>query len=80
MTFREERQRMDSRDQVVIERESLDLVRDGLGGHGCQLVEGNVHCVNVELILLVKVVANLLNLILVNVQPVQGPRNSPRLM
>ena len=67
-------QRINSCDQIVIEGNSLDLIRDCFGSERGESVEGNVHRMDVEFILTVKVVANLLNLILVNIQPSQGPK------
>ena len=66
-------QRINSCDQAVIEGNSLDFIRNCFGSERGESVEGNVHRVNVEFIFMVKVVANLLNLILVNIQPSQGP-------
>ena len=60
-------------DEVVVERDGLHSVGDHLGGDRLELVEGDVHCVDVELVLLVEVVPDLLDLILMNIQPVQGP-------
>ena len=60
-------------DEVVVERDGLHSVGDHLGGDRLELVEGDVHRVDVELVLLVEVVPDLLDLILMNIQPVQGP-------
>ena len=60
-------------DEVVVERDGLHPVGDHLGGDRLELVEGDVHRVDVELVLLVEVVPDLLDLILMNIQPVQGP-------
>ena len=72
MTLVHKGQRIDPRDEVVIQREDLHPVRDGLGIDGAQPVEGDVQCVDSQLGLLVKVVANVLNLIAMEVQPVEG--------
>lgn len=64
---------VDPSDQVVVEGDGLHLVGDHLGRDSLQFVEGNVHRVNVEFILSVKVVPDLFDLILMNIQPVQGP-------
>ena len=68
-----ERVGVDPGNQIVVEGDGLHLVGDHLGRDGLQFVEGNVHCVNVEFILSVKIVSNLFDLILMNIQPVQGP-------
>ena len=60
-------------DEVVVERDGLHSVGDHLGGDRLELVEGDVHRVDVQLVLLVEVVPDLLDLILMNIQPVQGP-------
>ena len=60
-------------DQVVIEGDGLDLVRDGLGSDRRQLVEGDVHRQDVQFIFLIKIVAYLFNFVLMNIQPVQRP-------
>ena len=60
-------------DEVVVERDGLHSVGDHLGRDSLELVEGDVHRVDVELVLLVEVVPDLLDLILMNIQPVQGP-------
>ena len=60
-------------DEVVVERDGLHSVGDHLGRDRLELVEGDVHRVDVELVLLVEVVPDLLDLILMNIQPVQGP-------
>ena len=60
-------------DEVVVERDGLHLVRDGAGVDAGQLVEGEVHGEDVQFTLLTKVVADLLNVVLMNVQPVERP-------
>ena len=60
-------------DEVVVQRDGLHSVGDHLGRDRLELVEGDVHRVDVELVLLVEVVPDLLDLILMNIQPVQGP-------
>ena len=66
-------QRVNSGDGVVVQRDRLDLIRDRLGCDGGQLVEGDVHGVNLQLFLSVKVVADVFNFILVDIQPVKRP-------
>ena len=68
-----ERVGVDPSNQVVVEGDGLHLVGDHLGRDSFQFVEGNVHRVNVEVFLSVKVVPDLFDLILMNIQPVQGP-------
>ena len=66
-------QRVNSGDGVIVQRDRLDLIRDRLGGDGGQLVEGDVHRVNLQLLLSVKVVADVFYFILVDIQPVKRP-------
>ena len=60
-------QRVNSGDGVVVQRDSLYLIRDRLGCDGGQLVEGDVHRVNLQLLLSVKVVADVFYFILVDI-------------
>ena len=66
-------QRVNSGDGVVIQRDRLDLIRDRLGCDGGQLVEGDVHRVDLQLFLSVEVVADVFYFILVDIQPVKRP-------
>ena len=66
-------QRVNSGDGIIVQWDRLDLIRDGLGSDGGQLVEGDVHGVNLQLLLSVKVVADVFNFILVDIQPVKRP-------
>ena len=61
------------RDEVVVERDGLHFIGDGAGVDAGQLVEGEVHGEDVQFTLLTKVVADLLNVVLMNVQPVERP-------
>ena len=65
--------RVNPRDEVVVERDGLHLVGDGAGVDAGQLVEGEVHGEDVQFTLLTKVVTDLLNVVLMNVQPVERP-------
>ena len=60
-------QRINSGDGVIVQGDRLNLVRDGLGCDGGQLVEGDVHRVNLQLLLSVKVVADIFYFILVDI-------------
>ena len=60
-------------DGVIIQGDRLDLIRDGLGRDCGQLVEGDVHGVNVQLLLSIEVIADVFYFILVNIQPVERP-------
>ena len=66
-------QRINPGDGVIVQGDRLDLVWDRLGSDGSQLVEGDVHGVNLQLLLSVKVVADVFNFILVDIQPVKRP-------
>ena len=66
-------QRVNSGDGIVVQRDRLDLIRDRLGCDGGQLVEGDVHGVNVQLLLSIEVIADVFYFILVNIQPVERP-------
>ena len=61
------------RDEVVVERDGLHLVRDGAGVDAGQLVEGDVHGVDLQLFLSIKIVADVFYFILVDIQPVKRP-------
>ena len=54
-------------DEVVVERDGLHSVGDHLGGDRLELVEGDVHRVNLQLLLSVKVVADVFYFILVDI-------------
>ena len=54
-------------DEVVVERDGLHPVGDHLGGDRLELVEGDVHRVNLQLLLSVKVVADIFYFILVDI-------------
>ena len=60
-------QRVNPCDGIIVQRDRLDLVRDRLGCDGGQLVEGDVHRVNLQLLLSVKVVADVFYFILVDI-------------
>ena len=71
MPFWKEGKRVNSCDQVVIQRQCLNLVWDWFGIDGLELVEWNIHSVDIKLILLVKIVSYIFNLVLVDIQPVE---------
>ena len=54
-------------DGVIIQGDRLDLIRDGLGRDCGQLVEGDVHGVDLQLFLSIKVVADVFYFILVDI-------------
>ena len=54
-------------DGVIIQGDCLDLVRDRLGSDGGQLVEGDVHGVDLQLFLSIKIVADVFYFILVDI-------------
>ena len=60
-------------DGVIIQGDRLDLIRDGLGRDCGQLVEGDVHRVDVELRFSIKIIADIFNFILMDIQPVERP-------
>ena len=60
-------QRINSGDGVIVQGDRLNLVRDGLGCDFCQLVEGDVHGLDLQFLLSVKVVADIFYFILVDI-------------
>ena len=60
-------QRINSGDGVIVQGDRLNLIRDRLGCDGGQLVEGDVHRVDLQLFLSVKVVADVLYFILMDI-------------
>ena len=60
-------QRINSGDGVIVQGDRLNLVRDGLGCDCGQLVEGDVHGVDLQFLLSVKVVADIFYFILVDI-------------
>ena len=60
-------QRINSGDGVIVQGDRLNLVRDGLGCDGGQLVEGDVHGVDLQFLLSVKVVTDIFYFILVDI-------------
>ena len=60
-------------DEVVVERDGLHSVGDHLGGDRLELVEGDVHRVDVQLRFSIKIIADIFNFILMDIQPVERP-------
>ena len=73
MLLPREGQRINPGDGIVIQGDRLYLPRDGLGSDRGQLIEGDVHGVDLQFILSIKIVPDVFNFILVDVQPVERP-------